>query len=135
VLLPIALLFSLGLARPVYLLNIYAWPLLEDLGREVARVTPEHGLVYASESILFTAKRLPAPGVENFLGLMLPLPPERLARLKIMPPSQVERWLADGRFHTVMIGTGDPRLEKLGLLQRYAHHRELYGFYLLSDPR
>ena len=40
-----------------------------------------------------------------FFGTVLRLPPEQLARLHILPQSQIDAWLAAGHFHTVTIGT------------------------------
>jgi hypothetical protein len=98
-------------------------------------VTPERGLIYAPGLVVFAAKRVPPPGLENFWGAMLQLPPETLASLHIMPEPQIERWLSDGRFHTVVMLTGDPRIQRLDLLRRYAHQQQLHGVYILSDPR
>jgi hypothetical protein len=53
-----------------------------------------------------------------FFGTVLRLPPEQLARLHILPQSQLDAWLAAGHFHTVTIGTTDPRVQVLGLLRR-----------------
>jgi hypothetical protein len=48
-----------------------------------------------------------------FFGTVLRLPPEQLARLHILPQSQIDAWLAAGHFHTVRIGTTDPRVQAL----------------------
>jgi hypothetical protein len=134
VLLPIILLFVLGLAKPAYHLRLNTWDVIEDLGREVARVTPENGFIYASDLVVFAAKRVPPPGMENMFGSMLRLPPERLAALHIVPQSQIERWLEEGRFHTVMMFAGDPKIETFGLLRRYSYQQKLHGVFILSDP-
>jgi len=34
----------------------------------------------------------------------------------------------------VIIGTGDPRVQSLGLLRRYTRQEELHHVYILSDP-
>jgi 4-amino-4-deoxy-L-arabinose transferase-like glycosyltransferase len=135
VLLPIILLFVLGLAQPVYQLRPETWRVIEDLGREVARVTPENGLIYAPDLVVFAAKRVPLAGMANIHGMMLRLPPERLASLHITPESQVERWLSEGRFHTVVVSTRDPRIQRYGLLERYSQQRQVHEAYVLSDPR
>jgi hypothetical protein len=69
-----------------------------------------------------------------FFGTVLRLPPEQLARLHILPQSQIDAWLAAGHFHTVTIGTADPRVQALGLLRRYSRQEQLHHLYILSDP-
>jgi hypothetical protein len=59
------------------------WGIVEELAREVNRVTPRDGLVHASEVVLFAARRLPPSGMENNFGTVLRLPPERLARMAL----------------------------------------------------
>jgi hypothetical protein len=111
------------------------WRVTEDLGREVARVTPENGFIYAPDLVVFAAKRVPPPGMENMFGPSLRLPPAQLAALHVMPESQIDRWLSEGRFHTVvMFPNDDARLQMSGLLGRYAYHQQLHGVYILSDP-
>ena len=104
------------------------------MAREVNRVTPSEGFVYAPEVVLFAARRFPPPGMENSFGSLLRLPPEQLARLHIRSDAQIDSWLAAGHFHTVIIGTGDPRVQSLGLLRRYTRQEELHHVYILSDP-
>ena len=138
VVLPLLVLFALGLAKLAVQQRetFYAppWAMVEELAREVNRVAPPDGLVHASEAVLFAARRLPPPGMENSFGSLLRLPPEQLARLRILPQSQIDAWLAAGHFHTVTIGTTDPRVQALGLLRRYARQEQLHHFYILSDP-
>ncbi len=136
VLLPLVFLFALGLARPAFQLrqNSLTWVRVEDLAREVNRVTPSDGLIYAPELVLFAARRLPPPGMENAFASLLALPAERLASLHVVPQSQIDTWLAAGRFHTVVIGTGDSRVQSLGLLHRYSEQGQRNPFYILSHP-
>ena len=110
------------------------WRIFEDLAHEVNRVTPSDGLVYAPEAVLFAARGFPPPGMENGFGNVLRLPPDQLARLHILPQSQIDSWLAAGDFDTVMIWTTDPRVQSLGLLRRYARREQLLHYYILSDP-
>jgi hypothetical protein len=100
----------------------------------VNRVTPSEGFIYAPEVVLFAARRFPPPGMENSFGPLLRLPPEQLARLHIQSDAQIDRGLAAGQFHTVIIGTSDPRVQSLGLLRRYTRQKELHHVYILSDP-
>jgi hypothetical protein len=138
VVLPLVVLFALGLAKLAGQQGeaFYAprWATVEELAREVNRVTPRDGLVHASEVVLFAARRLPPPGMENKFGSRLRLPPEQLARLHVLPQSQIDAWLAAGHFHTVTIGTTDHRGQALGLLRRYSRQEQLHHLYILSDP-
>jgi hypothetical protein len=67
--LPLLVLFTLGLAKVAVQLrgtfNAPTWGIVEELAREVNRVTPRDGLVHASEVVLFAVRRLPPPGIEN----------------------------------------------------------------------
>jgi hypothetical protein len=85
VVLPLLVLFTLGLAKVAVQLRwtFFAprWAMVEELAREVNRVTPRDGLVHASEVVLFAARRLPPPGMENSFVSLLRLPPEQLARM------------------------------------------------------
>ncbi len=138
VVLPLLALAALGLAKPaVQLRGTFAtpqWGSVEEVARAVNRVTPNDGFVYAPEVVLFAARRFPPPGMENSFGSFLRLPPEQLARLHILPEAEIDSWLAAGHFHTVIIGTGDPRVQSLGLLRHYARQEELHRVYILSDP-
>jgi hypothetical protein len=138
VVLPFLGLFALGLGKVAVQQRRFfsppTWGIVEDLAREVNRVTPRDGLIDARDVVLFAAGRLPPPGMENMFGPLLRLPPEQLARLHILSQSQINARLAAGEFDTVMIGTGDSRLQSLGLLRRYSQHTPLHGFYILSGP-
>jgi hypothetical protein len=138
VVLPLLALSALGLAKPAIQLrgtfSTPQWGSVEDVAREVNRVTPSDGFIYAPEVVLFAARRFPPLGMENSFGPLLRLPPEQLARLHIRSEAQIDSWLAAGYFHAVIIGTGDPRVQSLSLLRRYSRQEELHHVYILSDP-
>jgi hypothetical protein len=138
IVLPLLVLFALGSAKlAVQLRGTFSaptWRIVEDLAREVNRVTPSDGLVYAPEVVLFAARRLPPPGMENGFASALPLPPEQLARLHVVSQSQIDTWLASGHFYTLTIWTTDPRVQSLGLLRRYSRQVQMHHYYILSDP-
>ncbi len=72
VVLPLLLLFALGLAKLAVQLRgtfyVPTWGIVEDLAREVNRATSSDGLVHAPEVVLFAARRFPPPGMENNLA-------------------------------------------------------------------
>src|SRR5262249_24463810 len=122
VVLPFLGLFALGLGKVAVQERRFfyppTWAIVEDLAREVNRITSHDGLVDAPEVVLFAAGRFPPPGMENIFGPVLRLPPEQLARLHILSRSEINAQLATGQFETVMIGTADSRLQSLGLFRR-----------------
>lgn len=121
-------LFTLGLAKSAYQQRRYfvsSWRGIEELAQEINRVTPNDGLVYADEAIYFAARRLPPPGLENQNALDLHLPPAFAASLRVVPPAQVDEWLREGRFATVLIEANDPKVESLHLPRLYARSRKL----------
>jgi len=138
VMMPLLALYCLGLAKATVQLRgtfyIPQWGVVEDVAREVNRITPEDGLVYAPEVVLVVARRLPPPGMENAFGSVLRRPAEELARLHIVPEAEIDSRLAAGQFHTAIIGVTDPRVQELGLLRRYTRQEELHRVYILSDP-
>jgi len=138
VVMPLLALYSLGLVKATVQLRwtFYTpqWGVVEDVAREINRITPEDGPVYAQEVVLVAARRLPPPGMENAFGSVLRRPTEQLARLHIVPEAEIDRRLAAGYFHTAVIGVTDPRVQELGLLRRYAHQEQLHRVYILSDP-
>lgn len=129
-------LFAVGLAKSAYQQRLYLhpyWREIEAFAREVNRVTPSDGLVYANEATYFAARRLPPPGLENQYTLDLNLPPAFAASMHIVPQAQVDNWLAQGRFATVWIGADDPRVESLGLLRLYARRKEVKKAHIFGD--
>jgi hypothetical protein len=138
VVLPFLGLFALGLGKVAVQQRRFfyppTWAIVEDLAREVNRVTPQDGLINARDVVLFAAGRLPPRGMENMFGPLLRLPPEQLARIHVLPQSQIDARLATGQFDTIVIGTNDSRLQSLGLLRRYSQQSQLHGFYILSGP-
>jgi hypothetical protein len=122
-------LFTLGLAKSAYQQRRYFvshWQEVEVAAQEINRVTPTDGLVYADEATYFVARRLPPPGLENQFVFELRLPPAFAASLHVVPQSQVDEWLREGRFATVWIEANDPKVESLHLPQLYARSRKLH---------
>jgi 4-amino-4-deoxy-L-arabinose transferase-like glycosyltransferase len=129
-------LFAMGLAKTAYQQRREfqpCWPVIEELAREINRLTPSDGLVHTDEHIYFAARRLPPPGLENRYGrlLHLRLRPALAAAVGAVSESQMNEWFATGRFATVLTGGDDLRkLEWLGVLRFYARHTRVHNCYL-----
>jgi hypothetical protein len=142
--LAIAALLALGLARSAYQfrpgLRSY-WPDVEKLSQRMDRVTPRDAPLYAREEIYFVTRRLPPAGLENPFAPGLDLPPGLAASLRITPQSQLNEWLASGKFATVWLDSNDPRIESLGLDRLYAKKEKVeimrfhpHGGYIFFEP-
>jgi len=136
---PVALvlvLYAVGLARSGWIYRSFFNHLMQQVdafAAEIDRVTPPNGLVYTTEVIYFASHHDPPPGLENLQGLRLQVEPVLARSLRLASTAQVDQWLGEGRFDTVVIMTGDERVEQLGLTRRYAGHKVLYNTYVLSD--
>jgi 4-amino-4-deoxy-L-arabinose transferase-like glycosyltransferase len=114
------------------------WQAHEAAARAVNRVTPPQAPVFALPEVYFVARRLPPPGLENPFASYLP---EGVAASRgVVPRSEIERWLAAGRFATVLLDNST-QVERLGLQRVYSYHENVSGFELLwgsvarPDPR
>jgi hypothetical protein len=102
------------------------WVYWESIAGQAGAVTPPNGLLYSPwDLVYFLEKGMPPPGLGSFFSQALPLPAVLASRLHLLPQSQIDNWLAQGHFATVVIGADDPRIEKLGLRGVYAHTRML----------
>ncbi|MBI3696748.1 MAG: hypothetical protein HY238_18155 [Acidobacteria bacterium] len=137
--LPAVGLFAAGLVKPALELRpeyTFRWQRMERIAREVNRVTPKGGLVWADEGIYFAARRVPPSGLENSFSHDLRIPPDQVAILRVVPRSRLYEWVAGGRFDTVSSCWGfDPQQDSLGLLRVYARHLELDNCHVFWDQR
>jgi len=102
------------------------WRQIEAVAQAINQVAPQKGEVYADyESVYFAAGRLPPSGLENSFAPVLRLPPAFAARLHVVPQSQVDGWLAGGRFAAVLVRASDPDVQSLGLRRLYSRQREI----------
>ncbi len=125
-------LFAAGLVKPAREQRpeyVFRWQRIENIAREVNRVTPPDGLVWADEGIYFCARRLPPRGLENSFAHELPV---SLANsLHVVPRAKLNEWLASGRFQTVSSCWNDERwIDSLGLPRLYAERREVNDCYI-----
>ena len=112
-----------GLAKSAYhdrqcLRNV--WRDIDAIASEVNRVTVAGDVLHANEAVYFAARRLPPPGLENSFAPELRLSRDVSTLVKVVPQSEIDRWLANGRFATVAIESDDPRVLSLGLQRKYA---------------
>jgi hypothetical protein len=133
-------LFALGLVRPAYwVLNDSQprWQAFEEIAREVNRVTPADGVVWAEgecmECVYFAARRKPPAGFENANSRLLPLSLDVEAVHNIPTPTHYEELLAAGRFATVVIEDNDPRIEAFSLGGLYAGEKSIHGYRIFWD--
>ena len=134
---PLIGLFLLGLARTALdnrvFVRDFRWRRLEEVAREVNRVAPKEGLLYAATPLYFVTRRLPPPGMENSHAQGALLSPALAASMHVVPAPQVDEWLAAGRFDTVVIDPKDDRIESLGLSRLYATREDVRGFSIFWD--
>jgi len=128
--------FLLGLGKTAYsqrdaLQN--HWKEIEDIAREIDRVTPEGGKVCAGEAILFAARRLPVSGLENSYSHYLQLTPELAASLHVAGPAEVDKWIAAGVFDTILTWPpDDPAPVRFDLAHRYARRTKVHNCEIFS---
>ncbi len=124
--LSVAVLFTLGLARPAVHTGQYLtllsqrWQHVDDLARAVNEVTPAGEEVFSDdEFVYFASRRIPPTGLENPFSRDLQLPPALAASLHVVPQARLDGDLAAGRFATVVVEYDDPRVETFELPRRY----------------
>lgn len=127
---------ALGLAKSLYdARNRYRWHDFEKIGRKVDQVTPPQAPLWAEEQIYFVTRRLPPPGLEYADSHKLELPPARAASLHVLPKSELERWVAAGKFATVATCEDSDRVDELGLPRLYAQKEEIEECYVFWDKK
>jgi hypothetical protein len=129
-------LFAWQLLMPLYHARhgyVIRWRDCEPVARYINRVTPKDGSVY-SDTLLnyFAARRLPPPGLESDVAPSLPLSSGMLASLHVVPQTQLDQWLAAGRYDTVCVDEAVKGIQALHLPQVYANRyifHEGYSIY------
>jgi hypothetical protein len=84
------------------------WRKMEELSREVNRVVPPQAYLYAPDPVYFQTGRLPPAGLNNFFSHRVQVPPDVAARLRIVPQSQLQQWMEEGRFDAAVVWDEDP---------------------------
>jgi len=111
--------------RPTYRVDESVWglPAVWDAHGAIAaainRVTPPDAPVYAPEGILFAARRLPHPGLENSFAGELDVASGLIASLNFVPQSRIEERIRQGWFAAVWMDANDPLINSLTLSRVY----------------
>jgi 3-polyprenyl-4-hydroxybenzoate decarboxylase len=58
--------------------------------------------------VYFQTGRLPPAGLNNFFSHRVQVPPDVAARLRIVPQSQLQQWMEEGRFDAAVVWDEDP---------------------------
>jgi 4-amino-4-deoxy-L-arabinose transferase-like glycosyltransferase len=131
-------LLCLGLAKALYeRRNDYSWQDLEEIAREVDRVTPPQAPLLADEHIYFLTLRTPASGAEFSDSQKLNLPPAVAASLHIVPRTELARRVQAGMFNTVETcnDEDDDRVKVLGLPEVYAKKAVVHDCTIFWDRK
>ncbi|HYM11969.1 MAG TPA: hypothetical protein VEU62_14625 [Bryobacterales bacterium] len=120
--------FTLGTVKWFYQFRSifrHGWQQYESVAEQINRVTPANGTVYTLPEIYFAARRTPPRGLENPFSSYLP--PAAAAEIGEPTAAEIDRWLASGRFATVVTGDG-AKDEALGLPRLYAKRAQIGGY-------
>lgn len=136
---PLALaliLTAAGLGKSLYERSSnYTFPDYEKIARKIESVTPPGGKVFASEILYFLMRRRPLSGLEFYYDRLVPLPPAELARLHILPQTEIDRLLSAGTFATVYYCEDEDSYNKLGLPKLYRHQEAIEDCVLFWDRK
>jgi len=125
-----------GLGKSLYERRVnYTFPDYEAIARKIERVTPAQGNLFANEILYFLMRRRPLPGLEFYYDHMVALPPAELARLHILPQTEIDRLLSAGTFDTVYFCDDEEAYGKLGLPKLYKHQEDIEECVLFWDRR
>ena len=119
----LTVLLCLGLGKALYeRRDDYSWRDLEEVAREVDRVTPPHAPLLADEHVYFLTRRMPASGAEFSDSQKLNLPAALAASLHIVPRAELAKRVQARTFNTVETCNheDDDRFKVLGLPEVYA---------------
>lgn len=130
------LLTAAGLGKSLYERHSnYTFPDYEGIARKIESVTPPGGNVFASEILYFIMRRRPLSGLEFYYDRLVPLPPDELRRLHILPQAEIDRLLSAGTFATVYYCEDEDSYNKLGLPKIYRHQEAIEDCVLFWDRK
>lgn len=125
--------FALGTAKWFYQFRSVfqqGWQRYESVAEQINRVTPPNGMVYAIPEVYFAARRTPPRGLENPWANYLPA--AKAAEIGAPTSTEIDGWLAAGRFATVM-ANDDAKAAALGLPRLYAQRARIGGYEVFWD--
>jgi hypothetical protein len=108
--------------------TVHRWQHYEEVAREVDRLTPRRGQIFANELVYFASSRTPPAGLEHSLAQRLDLPRGLATTLQIVPQKDVDAWLQSGRFDTVVVESDDPRVPTWDLGRTYARSKRILDY-------
>jgi 4-amino-4-deoxy-L-arabinose transferase-like glycosyltransferase len=111
--------YPFQVARWLFHGNRTPWIELQDVVRQIHLVTPENGLVWASEVEYAAASLIPPSGLENHFAFRVSAPAAQAESLHIVTKQQVDDWLRQGRFDTACNCQGPERIASLDLAHVY----------------
>jgi hypothetical protein len=95
-------LLALGLGKAIYEdSDSYSWKDVEKIARQVERVTPPGGSLWADELFYFLLRRQPPDGMEFAYAHTLEMPPGQAATLHILTAAELRRRATAGVYQTV----------------------------------
>lgn len=107
---------------------------VRGVAREINRVTPADGSLYADTLLCYVAaRRLPPAGLESDVAPLLKLSPEIARSLHVVPESELDEWLASGRFDTICLDETDKKIRTLRLSRVYARQTRINGYCILWE--
>jgi hypothetical protein len=109
---------------------LYSWKDMEQVAQRVREASPPGAWVWGEPMIYFASRRLPPPGMENDFAASPNALSDFGALLHPVPRTQIDRWLASGRYATVVMSVDDGRARSLQQSGLYSHLEEVAGFYI-----
>ncbi|HEX6895632.1 MAG TPA: hypothetical protein VF146_10175 [Bryobacteraceae bacterium] len=100
------------------------WPKMEGIARQILKVTPPNGSIWAGEQFFFLTHRDPPDGMEFQAAQKMEMPMSEAAPLHILPAQELARRVAAGAYDTIQNCDQD-RIKELGLPQKYRNNEDL----------
>jgi Dolichyl-phosphate-mannose-protein mannosyltransferase len=110
------------------------WREAEMVAREVNHVTAPGAPIYANEDwIYFAAGRNPPPGLEHSFARDRKVPPQAAMLLHFTPQEQFDRWLAEGRYDTVVVTADSGEARRVDLNSIYRENSTIGDYIIFWD--
>ncbi|HLK22161.1 MAG TPA: hypothetical protein VKT81_24605 [Bryobacteraceae bacterium] len=126
----LAILLCLGLAKTLYdRRENMNWHDFQQIAQKVRDVTPAGKLILADEFVYFLLKETPPSGMELEDSHKLNnLPKDLAAALHVVPRSELEKEVQDGKFSTVeTCDDDDERMQEFRLTQQFSRWEDVSG--------
>jgi len=100
------------------------WQKYESAAELINRVTPAGASMFADEAVYFVTRHRPPLGLENAFATEN-LATDVASGAHVTSNSQVDTWLETAYFDTVVMRSGDPRVERFNLLGKYPKNQKI----------